>query len=243
VLTIDLAGTQNDLAAAFGLLDETADPEARLSAIFTDSWDMIRENVDDILGKLTYPTGEGVDLIPADTGLSGADNSLASVPLEDRYSILSEFIQDFAAPEYDLVLMDLPGGENNISLNGLFAAESTVVPLRPGTFEANQLQNLEADLDTIADDTGGDVTPAVSLVIPTMIDRRTNQASEFVAELQSQYPERVTEPIARSQNISDLQGEGRTLFDASDHELYATGQRAREAYRAATSDLLEVLEK
>lgn len=242
VLLIDLAGTQNDLAAAFGLLEETSDPEAKLSAIFGDNWEFIRQNVDNIVDRMTFETDEGVDLIPSDQGLSGADNNLSSVPLENRYSILSDFLTDQIAPHYDLVLMDLPGGENNIALNGLFAAEQTVVPLKPGEFEANQLENLQSDLKTIEEDFDGRVTPRVSMIIPTMIDRRTNQSAAFVAELEAQWPDRVSKPVARSQDISDLQGEGQTLFAVADDELYDTGKRAREAYRAATDQLLETLQ-
>ena len=242
VLLIDLAGTQNDLAAAFGLLEETRDPEAKLSAIFGDNWEFIRQNVDNIVDRMTFETDEGVDLIPSDQGLSGADNNLSSVPLEERYSILSDFLADQIEPHYDLVLMDLPGGENNIALNGLFAAEQTVVPLKPGEFEANQLENLQSDLKTIEEDFDGRVTPRVSMIIPTMIDRRTNQSAAFVDELKAQWPDRVSKPVARSQDISDLQGEGQTLFAVADEQLYDTGKRAREAYRAATTQLLETLQ-
>jgi len=242
VLLIDLAGTQNDLAAAFGLLEETSDAEAKLSAIFGDNWEFIRQNVDNIVDRMTFETDEGVDLIPSDQGLSGADNNLSSVPLENRYSILSDFLTGQIAPHYDLVLMDLPGGENNIALNGLFASEQTVVPLKPGEFEANQLENLQSDLKTIEEDFDGRVTPRVSMIIPTMIDRRTNQSAAFVDELEAQWPDRVSNPVARSQDISDLQGEGQTLFAVADEELYDTGKRAREAYRAATDQLLETLQ-
>jgi len=243
VLLIDLAGTQNDLAASFGLLDNIDDPDAPISAIFGENWEFIRENIPDVVDRMTFSTDEGVDLIPSDVGLSGADNTLASVPLERRYRILEEFITNEIAPRYDLVLMDLPGNENNIVLNGLFATENTIVPLKPGEFERNQLQNLERDLEAITEDTNGDVSPRVSMLIPTMVDLRTNQAEAFVEELQADYPDRACESIPVSQNVSDLQGEGRTLFAAADDELYSTGERAREAYRQATEKLLQKLQQ
>lgn len=84
---------------------------------------------------MVYETEEGPDLIPADDGLSGADNNLASVPVEDRYLHLDQFITNQLAPRYDLVLLDLPGKEDNITLNGIVAAEHVVAPLCPGAFE------------------------------------------------------------------------------------------------------------
>lgn len=238
VLLIDLAGTQNDLAASFGLLDEVDDPDAPISAIFGENWEFIRENIPNVVDRMTFATEEGVDLIPSDVGLSGADNTLASMPLEERYRILDQFLTEEIAPRYDLVLMDLPGNENNIVLNGLFATESTIVPLKPGEFERNQLTHLERDLSAITEDTNGDVSPVVSMVLPTMVDFRTNQAETFVEDIDDEYPDRASIPIPISQNISNMQGEGRTLFAAEDDELYATGERARGAYREATTKLL-----
>ena len=241
VLLIDLAGTQNDLAASFGLLDEVADPDAPISAIFGDDWDFIQENIPNVVERMIFETDEGVDLIPSDVGLSGADNNLASVNLEDRYKILDEFLTEEIAPRYDLVLMDLPGNENNIVLNGLFASERTIVPLKPGEFERNQLLNLENDLEEFELDTNGEVSPVVSMILPTMVDSVSNQSSEFVEYLSEEYPDRTSTPIKDTQNIGNLQGEGKTLFAADDDELYGTGKEARTAYREATTKLLERL--
>jgi len=246
VVLLDLAGTQNDVATQFGLESEVADPDAPISAVFGDDWDFIAENIPDVVDRMVYETGEGPDLIPADSGLSGADNNLASVPVEQRYLKLDAFITDHLADRYDLVILDLPGKEDNISLNGIFAAEHVVTPLCPGAFERHQLDSLRADLEAIRDDLADvleahDVHPHLAMVIPTMIDGRTTQSEEFVADLREAYPEIAGEPVAQSQNVGNLQSQGRTLFAADDDELYSTGKRAREAYRTNTELLLEQL--
>jgi chromosome partitioning protein len=246
VVLLDLAGTQNDLATQFGIGDEVADPDAPISAVFGDDWDFIVDNIDDIVDRMVYETGEGPDLIPADAGLSGADNNLASVPVEERYLKLDRFITEQLADRYDLVVLDLPGKEDNISLNGVFAAEYIVAPLCPGAFERDQLDNLRADLEAIRDDLqdvlqSHGVHPHLAMVIPTMISGRTTQSAEFVADLQETYPEVAGEPISDSQNIGNLQAAGQTLFATDDDELYQTGKRARDAYRENTSLLLERL--
>lgn len=246
VILLDLAGTQNDLAAQFGLSEAVADPDAPISAVFGDEWDFIVENIDDVVARMVYETDEGPDLIPADSGLPGADNNLASVPVEDRYLKLDRFIQNQLADDYDLVLFDLPGKEDNIALNGIFAAEHIVAPLSPGQFERNQLDNLRQNLDAIRDDLADiladhDVHPHLTMVIPTMISGRTKQSATFVEDIEATYPEIAAEPVAKSQNIGNLQGEGRTLFGVADEELYATGRRAREAYRENTATLLDTI--
>jgi len=246
VVLIDLAGTQNDLATHFGLADEVTDPDAPISAVFGDEWNFIVNNIDDILDRMVYSTGEGPDLIPADDGLTGADNNLASVPVESRYLKLQQFVQDLLAEEYDLVLFDLPGKEDNIALNGIIAAEHIVAPLCPGTFERRQLNSLSEDLKQIRIDLESVLTdlgtsPHLSMVVPTMISGRTIQSAEFVEDIEEAYPEIASVAVAESQNIASLQNEGRTLFDAEDDELYETGNRAREAYQEITTTLLTTI--
>ncbi|WP_436348849.1 ParA family protein [Natronorubrum sp. FCH18a] len=247
VLTMDLAGTQNDLATQFGVdlpSDEEGniDPDAPVSAIFGENWEFIRSNIDNIVDRMVFETDEGPDLIPADPGLGGADNNLANVPTEDRYDRLESFISSEIAPRYDLVLLDLPGKDDNITINGLFAADNVIAPLKPGEFERNQLENLQVELKEIQDDEDHNAEPNLRLVFATMINGTTNLSSEFVDEIESSYPEISGPPIADSANIGDGQKEGKTLFAYDDDELYKTGRRAREAYRELTADLLDRLE-
>ncbi|ADJ16793.1 ParA family protein [Halalkalicoccus jeotgali] len=241
-LLIDLAGTQNDLATQFGLADDVRDPDAPISAVFSENWSFIRENIDNVFERMVFETDEGPDLIPADNGLGAEDNNLANVPRENRYDRLERFITDEVAPRYDLVLLDLPGKEDNITINGLFAAENVIAPLKPGEFERKQLENLQRELAAIRDDGDHDAQPMLQLVFATMVDSTTNLADEFTNVLAEEYPKISGPPISESANIGNEQANGRTLFALSDDELYDTGRRAREAYRQLTTSLLERLE-
>lgn len=240
VLLIDLAGTQNDLSTQFGISEEVKDPEAPISAVFGSDWEFIKDNIGDILDRMTFATEEGPDLIPADRGLTGADNNLASVPSEERFTKLDAFISELVAPEYDLVLLDLPGKEDNIALNGLFAAENVVVPLPPGAFERQQLDNLRENLAEIRDI--HPVDAQVALVIPTMIEKTTNISEQFLSELQDEFDGLVSVPIASTANIRNEQSQGQTLYALDSDELYNTGRRTRDAYSELTGDLLDRLE-
>lgn len=247
VLLIDLAGTQNDLATQFGVelpTDEEGevDPDAPVSAIFGENWDFIRSNIDNIVDRMVFETDEGPDLIPADPGLGGADNNLANVPTEERYDQLESFINNEIAPRYDLVMLDLPGKEDNITINGLFAAENVIAPLRPGEFERKQLDNLEFELEDIRSDEDHNASPNLELVFATMVDQTTNLSDEFTDALEEEYPEIAGEPVSETANIGNEQATGQTLFALEDDEIYNTGSRARKAYRQITADLLDRLE-
>lgn len=240
VLLIDLAGTQNDLATQFGMSEEVDDPDAPISAVFGDSWGFIKENVDDLLDQMTFSTDEGPDLIPADRGLTGADSNLANVPAEDRFTKLDAFVGNFVAPQYDLVLFDLPGKEDNIALNGLFAAGNIVAPLPPGAFERQQLDNLRESLAGIRDTHSVDVR--VVIVTPTMVDQTTNISDQFLDELETEFEGMVSTPVADTANIRNEQAKGQTVYAVPSDELYETGRRTQEAYTELTTDLLEHLE-
>lgn len=240
VLLVDLAGTQNDLATQFGLSDAIEDLDAPISALFGDDWSFIRENIPNVVDRMVFETEEGIDLIPADPGLGAADNNLANIPREERYHKLAELIDEDLAPRYDLVILDLPGKEDNIALNGLYAAEHTVAPLKPGEFERTQLEKLDRTLAEIASDFDG-ASPHLSLVFPTMVDQTTNLAERFTEDLEAEYPNVIGEAVAQTANIGNGQANGRTLFAYPDDELYNTGQRAREAYRQNTDLLLDRL--
>ncbi|MFC6720954.1 ParA family protein [Natrialbaceae archaeon GCM10025810] len=241
VVLIDLAGTQNDLATNFGLKDEIESIDAPVSAIFGENWEFIQQNIDNVVERMVYDTGEGPDLIPADPGLGGANNNLANVPLDERFRVLDSFVTDELAPRYDLVIMDLPGNENNIVLNGLFAAQQTFAPLRPGEFELNQLDSLETDLETIREKHDG-VNPELVMVTPTMIDRREPEHLNFAETVEAEFPEIVGPRITKTTDIGREQGNGRTIFAIENDELLETGVRARESYRDLTTELLERLE-
>jgi len=89
---------------------------------------------------MTFDTGEGPVLIPADPGLGAADNNLANVPREERYDRLADFIAEDLAATYDFVLVDLPGKEDNIAISGLYAVEDVIAPLRPARLSVTSLR-------------------------------------------------------------------------------------------------------
>lgn len=247
VVLIDIAGTQNDLAKQFGVSKPVADllqsdDGVPVSAVFRDEWQLIHDNIPDVVDRMTVETGEGPDLIPANPGLGGADNQLANIAQEERYNRLESFVRETLAEHYDFALLDLPGTENNIAINGLVAAGSVVAPIRPGAFERNQLDSLETeDLAVIRD--AYDIDLELVMVMPTMINQAIKQHRDFPDALAEAYPDAIAPmPVASSQNIPNQQELGRTIFAMDLDDLYETGHRAMEAYRTNTTELLTRLD-
>lgn len=245
-IAIDLSAKQNDLATHFGV--DVSDPDVPLSAVFSDKWDIITDSIENVVDRMTYETNEGVDIIPSDTGLSGADNNLGSVPVEERYLKMNNFVDEHLAEQYDVVLFDLAGKEDNITLNGVVAATNLVAPACPGVFEENQLKREVLDTDEFRQDYGSVLDkhsvpyPELRMVIPTMVDQRENESQRFLDYLNETFDGLVTEPIIDTANVGSAQKNGCTLYAMDDDELYTTGQRAREAYRNIANELLSEIE-
>ncbi len=241
VVAIDLAGQQNDLAMQFGLLEKveaTEDP-APISAVFSEQWEFITQNIPDVTERMTFETDVGVDVIPSDPGLEGADNDLANFPVEERFGFLERFV-DEELGVYDAVLIDLPGKESNVALNGLAAAEHVVVPVKPGAFEREQLSKLPGILDRIAADTPVDAE--LRYVLPNAVDERKRIHREFLEHLEETYPELVASTaVPNSADVERTPAVGATVFDMNESDLLSTGTRARDAYATAATELVEVL--
>ncbi len=242
-LLIDLAGKQNDLAKHFGLYEGLETPSDRfpnIAKVFADDWEQLAETVPDVVDRMIYETEEGVDLIPAHPALDKTDNDLASVPVEDRVTRLNEFLDEHVDPlGYDLILMDLPGLTNNITFNGLVAAESVFAPAEMGKFEREQLDALKNDIEEARDKLNTNID--LTMVIPNRVNARTKVGKKMLEDMQEAYPDRVApEPVPESQDFKNAQDVGKTIFSLE--EPLNTGERARTAYRANTRELLSRLE-
>ena len=234
VLLIDLAGKQGDLSKQFGI---TPDPDAwpDISTVFRDKWKEITEKLPDVVDELVTPTGEGPDLIPATEALDGLDAELNSVDnARERYSRFDQFLTNSIDGRYDFVLIDLPGVTNNVTLNGLWAAENVMVPVRPGPFEAEQAAALQDDVAEINDQF--DLAIELTLVIPNEVDLRTKLGKHYVEAFADEYPNAIGEQIPSSQDIQNQQKRGETVFALE--EPSKTAHRALEAYEA-NAELLE----
>lgn len=248
VLLVDLAGKQGDLAKHFGVWDDyqsRIEKDAawpNISTVFDDAWATIAEKLgDDPLDEFIITTNEGVDLIPAHPGLDTLDSELGNInDARERYSRFEQFLDAYVDPlTYDIVLIDLPGMTNNVSYNGLWAAENVIVPIEMGPFEAEQADALRRDLDKIA--ANFETNIELALVLPNKVDTRTTLAEEYLDAFEREYPDSIAaEYIPYSQDIRNAAQQGQTAFALVNPSTTAT--RAREAYVAAADLLVKRLQ-
>jgi chromosome partitioning protein len=242
VLLLDLAGKQGDLADALGVFEDVQqdikneDDFPNIATTMGNRWTDVADMVgaEEAVKRLVYETESGIDLIPAHPDLDGLDADLGNVDdVKDRYNRLRLFLDEYVDPlgHWDVVLLDMPGLANNITYNGLWAAQNVVTPVSMGSFELKQARSLEDDLGKIRSNYGQDVR--LRMIIANLYDRRTNLHSDILAEFEDEFQSLMApEYVVDSQQIRTATEDGRTLFNISEDELLSTAEDARAAFLA-----------
>lgn len=125
--------------------------------------------IDDVI----VPTSSGIDLAPATLDLVGVEPYLYGI--EDRAGVLKEALERVRGT-YDFILIDTPPSMGQFVINGLVAADHTVVTLDPGTFALRGMEALSTVFGDIREMLGEDV--AADFAILTRWKGPGNQSAE-----------------------------------------------------------------
>lgn len=103
---------------------------------------------------IIVPTTSGIYLAPATLDLVGVEPYLYGI--DDRVGILREMLTP-VRDTYDFILIDTPPSMGQFVINGLVAADHTVVTLDAGTFALNGMEALSTIFNDIREMIGEDV--------------------------------------------------------------------------------------
>ncbi len=126
------------------------------------------------------------DLLPANRDLAGAEIEL--VDMDQRETRLRDALQPVES-EYDYVLIDCPPALNLLTLNGLCAARSVMIPMQ---CEYYALEGLSDLVNTIRRVRGG-LNPELEIegLLRTMFDPRNALAQQVSDQLQEHFGSKV----------------------------------------------------
>ena len=128
---------------------------------------------DIMINDVIVPTASGIDLAPATLDLVGVEPYLYGI--EDRAGVLKEALAR-VKDTYDFILIDTPPSMGQFVINGLVAADHTVVTLDPGTFALRGMEALSTVFGDIREMLGEDV--AADFAILTRWKDPENRAAE-----------------------------------------------------------------
>ena len=175
------------------------------------------------LADLHVPTPvEGVRLVPSSIALAGAEVELAGVDGRERR--LARAL-DAERDAWDWILIDCPPSLGILTVNALTGADTVLVPIQCEFYALEGLTQLIATINLVRDHLNPDL--AITGVVLTMFDGRTNLSTEVAAEVRRHLHEAVFQTVVpRSVRLSEAPSHGLPIA------LYRPESKGAEAYRA-----------
>lgn len=168
-----------------------------------------------------------LDVIATTSDLAGAEIELVNEPNRERR--LAQALHPLRH-NYDIALIDSPPSLGLLTLNGLTAADSVVIPIQ---CEFLALEGVTQLIQTI-DLTRRHLNPQLDLlgVLMTMYDARTKLSAHVVAEVRQYFPDHLFEAIVpRSVRLAEAPSYGQSISE------YDPSSRGGETYDMFAGEL------
>jgi len=171
---------------------------------------------------------DGLDLIPADKNLVGAEVELVSA--ESREYQLKKVLPQ-VNEKYDYIIMDCPPALGLLTLNALTAADSVLVPIQ---CEYLALEGVSELLDTLMR-IRRTLNPSLAVegIVLTMFDERTTLSKQVASDLRSFFGAQVFESvIPRNVRLAEAPSHGKPIH------FYDIHSRGAEAYTNLAKEVI-----
>jgi len=134
--------------------------------------------------------GAGFDLVPANRELAGAEIEL--VELQNREGRLKSALTSVEG-EYDFVFIDCPPSLSLLTLNGLVAAQSVLIPMQCEYYALEGLTDLIGTIKRVR----ANLNPTLQIagLLRTMFDTRNTLAQQVSDQLEAHFGEKVYRSI------------------------------------------------
>jgi len=171
----------------------------------------------DIIIATDLPT---LFLAPSSVDLVGAEVELRDAIGREHY--LRKALEPING-EYDYILIDSPPSLGLLTINGLTAANSVVVPMQCEYFALEGISQLMTTVDRVRDA----VNPGLEIegIVLTMFDERMNLSRQVAEEVRTHFTDKVYETvIPRNVRLGEAPSFGKPII------LYDIRSRGSEAY-------------
>lgn len=176
------------------------------------------------------PTKYG-DVLPASADLAGAAIELIST--EYREHQLEKALEPLK-DQYDVIMIDCPPSLEMLTLNGLAAADSILVPVQCEYYALEGLSDLMSTMRMVK----RRINPKLDIfaVALTMFDGRTNFSSQVAQEVRRHFPGKVfATMIPRNIRLSEAPSHGMPVT------AYDRSSKGAVAYRAMAEEMIQKL--
>jgi chromosome partitioning protein len=171
---------------------------------------------------------DNLKIVPADRNLTGA--AIEMVDLPDRELILKRLLAPISA-DYDFILIDSPPSLNLLTLNGLVAAQSVLVPIQCEYFALEGISELLATVRRVRQS----YNPGLAIlgILLTMFDERTNLSNQVREDLRSYFPKEIfATAIPRNIRLAEAPSFGKPIV------IYDIRSKGAESYISLAKEIL-----
>jgi chromosome partitioning protein len=176
---------------------------------------------------------ENLKLVPADKNLTGAVIEMIELP--EREYLLKKLLAPVLG-RFDFVLIDSPPSLNILTLNGLVAADSVLVPIQCEYFALEGITDLFDTLVRVR----RTFNPGLSVqgILLTMFDERTNLSTQVRDDLIRHFTDKVLQTIIpRNVRLAEAPSFGKPAL------LYDIRSKGAESYIRLAKEILNYEKK
>ncbi|MFN7924080.1 MAG: ParA family protein [Bryobacteraceae bacterium] len=171
---------------------------------------------------------DGLDLVPGDKNLVGANIELIDLP--DRERLLASRLAPLVSA-YRFILIDCPPALDLLTLNALMAAQSVLIPIQCEFFALEGISQLMDTIERVNDAFHHPL--AIEGILLTMFDDRTNLTKSVADDLRAFFKEDVFQTvIPRSVRLAEAPSYGKPIL------LYDVRSKGAEAYIKLAKEIL-----
>ena len=182
------------------------------------------DDVRDAILKTEYNT----DLLPSSTRLAGAGVELVSIP---RREMRLRTVLAPVVPLYDYIFIDCPPSLDLLTINGLCACDTVLIPLQCEFYSLEGLTELMSTLKTVRKKYNRYLD--IEGVLFTMYSGRLNLTMQVVAQVKKYYGDKVFKTvIPRSVRLSEAPSFGMPI------NFYEPNGKGCEAYMELAREFL-----
>jgi len=227
---VNLTAALHDLGLKVLLVD--FDPQANATSGMGVDKRKIKHSVYDVTIN-NIPAQQAIvrtdygDVLPASADLAGATVELIGTQYRERQLDIS--LKEIRK-EYDLILIDCPPSLELLTLNGLCASDSILVPVQCEYYALEGLSDLMATLRMVK----RKLNPRLEIfgVALTMFDGRTNFSTQVAQEVRRHFPGKVfTSVIPRNVRLAEAPSHGIPVTH------YDRASRGSKAYLAMAEEI------
>ena len=212
------------------------DPQANATSGLGIDKRKLRKSVYDVVVN-DVPASEVIqhtpygDLLPATADLAGACVELISMnDASHRLGAALETVKD----QYDVIFIDCPPSLEMLTLNGLAAADSILVPVQCEYYALEGLTDLMTTMRMVKKR----INPRLEIfgVVVTMFDGRTNFSNQVAQEVRKHFPGKVySSVVPRNVRLAEAPSHGLPVT------VYDRSSRGAQAYKAIAEEMLKQL--